>query len=109
MQQEVGRELLGRELSKIIKKDAFSIRDLFNIPGVNQLPSVIYFQQLNKGDADLVEVRTQLVNLQNDLKNRYGQKVLNTKKLIKFNGDVGTDVNDITGNVKARFNLTFRE
>jgi len=25
----------------------FSIQDLFNIPGVNQLPSVIYFKQLN--------------------------------------------------------------
>ena len=62
--QEVGREFLGKESQQDNAIGLFSIQDLFNIPGVNQLPSVIYFQQLNKGNADLVEVRTQLAQLQ---------------------------------------------
>ena len=49
--QEVGREFLGKESQQDNAIGLFSIQDLFNIPGVNQLPSVIFFQQLNKNDA----------------------------------------------------------
>ena len=84
----------------------FSIQDLFNIPGVNQLPSVIYFQQLNKGDADLVEVRTQLAQLQQDLKREYGEEDIQyNDEVIKFFGDVPTDVNDLSGTARETFNL----
>ena len=103
----VGRELFGIDAFQDYQEGAFSIRDLFEIPGVQGLPSVVYFKNLNKDTADLNEIKIQLVNLQNDLKNNIGSEGIEyNDELIKFYGTVGTDVGDITGKVKESTNLT---
>ena len=102
----VGITLLGRDEFQDYQEDVFSIRDLFEIPGVQGLPSVVYFKSLNKDTADLNEIKIQLVNLQNDLKNNIGSEGIEyNDELIKFYGTVGTDVSEL-GKVKESTNLT---
>ena len=84
----------------------YSINDLFSIPGVNSLPSVVYFQNIDKNNVDLSEIKTRLVSLQQELKNNYGtQPIEYNDSVIKFFGQIPVDVSDITGREKSSFNL----
>ena len=74
----------------------YSINDLFAIPGINNLPSVLYFQNLSNYDnVDLVEVRTQLAQLQSELKT-FNEPIDYNDDVIKFYGEIAVDVNDFT-------------
>ena len=78
---------------------------MFAIPGINNLPSVLYFQNLSNYDnVDLVEVRTQIAQLQSELKT-FTEPIDYNDDVIKFFGEIAVDVNDITGNVRESFNL----
>jgi hypothetical protein len=85
----------------------FSIEDLMSIPGVSALPSVQYFQNIDKGNADLAEVKLNLQRLEEDLKTKYGDSPIEyNDSVIKFYGEYGTDVSDVTGKKKSSFNST---
>tara|TARA_A100000164_G_scaffold375026_1_gene409190 strand:- start:11 stop:1444 length:1434 start_codon:yes stop_codon:yes gene_type:complete len=100
--KEIGIEPLRQQDHQV---SYYSINDLFSIPGISNLPSVLYFQNLSNYDnVDLVEVRTQLAQLQSELKT-VTDSIEYNDEVIKFFGDIATDVNDITGTVRESFNL----
>jgi len=102
--QEVG--VLGK-FAQDHQVGSFSIEDLMSIPGVSALPSVQYFQNIDKGNVDLVNVKLNLQRLEEDLKNKYGDSPIEyNDSVIKFYGEYGTDVSDVTGKTKASFNAT---
>ena len=63
--QEVG--VLGK-FAQDHQTGMFSIEDLMSIPGVSALPSVQYFQNIDRGNVDLAEVKFNLQKLEQDLK-----------------------------------------
>mgnify|MGYP001031686961 CR=1 FL=1 len=88
---------------------SFSIDDLMSIPGVSALPSVQYFQNIDRGNADLAEVKFNLQQLEQDLKDNYGDSPIEfNDNVIKFYGEYGLDVSDlsISGKTKSSFNAT---
>lgn len=102
--KEVGIEPVGPKVQDH-QINYYSINDLFAIPGINNLPSVLYFQNLSNYDnVDLVEVRTQIAQLQSELKT-FTEPIDYNDDVIKFFGEIAVDVNDITGNVRESFNL----
>lgn len=87
----------------------YSIEDLYAIPGVSALPSVQYFQNIDKGNVDLAEVKLNLQKLEQELQNNYGEEPIEyNDDVIKFYGSYGLDVSDIslTGKKKSSFNST---
>ena len=104
--QEVGKELFGINQLQDHAIGMYSINDLFSIPGVNALPSVVYFQNIDKNNVDLSEIKTRLVSLQQELKNNYGTEPIEyNDSVIKFFGQIPVDVSDLTGREKSSFNL----
>jgi hypothetical protein len=102
--QEVG--VLGK-FAQDHKTGMFSIEDLMSIPGVSALPSVQYFQNIDRGNVDLAEVKFNLQKLEQDLKNNYGDSPIEyNDSVIKFYGEYGLDVSDLSGKQKTSFNST---
>ena len=102
--QEVG--VLGK-FAQDHQVGSFSIDDLMTIPGVSALPSVVFFKNIDRGDADLAEVKINLQRLEQDLKDQYADSPIEyNDSVIKFYGTYGTDVSDLTGKTKESFNST---
>ena len=89
------------------KTGMFSIEDLMSIPGVSALPSVQYFQNIDRGNVDLAEVKFNLQKLEQDLKDNYGDSPIEyNDSVIKFYGEYGLDVSDLSGKPKTSFDST---